>query len=234
MRSLVFDTADKTNVQQLSTGFWNLNFSSIVPCTKAVISNIIVPRSFYNVYAGNDGVMIGTSLFNLPDGNYGINDLISALQTLVSSIFPNIPLTITVNNITGKLTFSTTSTSQLSLQFTTSYKLFGMNRNQMITVGGSNAPVISPNIYDLNSVPAVYLRCNAIHSNFIYNNSQTNILFRLPVEVPFGQLIVYQNTSADFYFDVNNLTNLDFRLTDNYGTELNLNNVDWKIEMVLI
>ena len=89
MRSLVFDTADKTNVQQLSTGFWNLNFNSIVPCTKVVISNIIVPRSFYNVYSGNNAIMIGTTLFNITEGNYGITDLITALQNLVLSIYPS-------------------------------------------------------------------------------------------------------------------------------------------------
>ena len=234
MRSLVFDTADKTNVQQLSTGFWNLNFNSIVPCTKVVISNIIVPRSFYNVYSGNNAIMIGSQLYNLTEGNYGITDLMSALQNLVSSIYPSFGFGITKNDLTGKLTFN--STSGLSLQFVTCYKLFGMNKNQLISLGnaGNSTPITSPYIYDLNSVPAVYLRCNAIHSNFIYNNSQTNILFRLPVNVPFGQLIVYQNSSSDFYFDVNNLTTLDFRLTDNYGTELNLNNVDWKIEMVLL
>ena len=230
MRSLVFDTSDKVNVQQLSTGFWNLNFSSIIPCTQVVIANVIIPRSFYNVFNGNDGITINGILYHLGNGNYAINELMTNLTNLIQTS-TGFVVTITQNTNTGKITY--TSTSAVTLIFTTCYKLFGMTPNQQITVNPI-APITSPNIYDLNSVPAVYLRCNSIHSNFIYNNNTTNILFRCPVDVEFGQLIVYTNQSSDFHIDVHNLMQLDFRLTDCYGTELNLNGIDWKCELILI
>ena len=229
MRSLVFDTSDKVNVQQLSTGFWNLNFSSIIPCTQVVIANVIIPRSFYNVFNGNDGITINGILYHFINGNYAINELMTNLTNLIQTS-TGFVVTITQNTNTGKITY--TSTSAVILIFTTCYKLFGMTPSQQITVNATG--ITSPNIYDLNSVPAVYLRCNSIHSNFIYNNNTTNILFRCPVDVEFGQLIVYTNQSSDFHIDVHNLMQLDFRLTDCYGTELNLNGIDWKCELILI
>ena len=121
----------------------------------------------------------------------------------------------------------------LGIKFTTSFKLFGFEKNKIYDTSTTKT-LVSPFVGDLNSIPAIYIRCNQIHSKFIYNNNRTSILHRLPVNLPFGQLLTYQNNSTDMFINQENINYLQFTLTDNKGEHIDLNNADWKLELLLI
>ena len=273
----VFDSADKKNVLQYGTGYYSLLLNSQIVCSKLSISNIIIPRSFYNVYSANNTIYINGISINLLQGNYSLmgnniivntiytgggvstgegggtslpvisqnlssntvnNTLLSVLgATIIAGSAANTntqsqSYTLTVNPNTGRVNISTTNTNNIVINFGTAHNLFGMEANLNYNLSASSS-INSPYIYDLNSIPAVYIRSSNIHSNFVYNNNLTTILYRLPVDQDFGKLLIYNNQSKDFAINVNNITQLDLRLTDNFNNEISLNGQSFKIQFFL-
>ncbi len=229
MKRFVFDTADTVNVTKMGEGEWSLNLNHQISCSKVVVSNIIIPHTFYNVNESNNEFEIyynsltpkkilkfGTQYMKYSD----INDI-----TIddIKFIF---------NKTTFKFEVVRENTDISGIKFTTSYKLFGFEKNKLYDL--NNGKIDAPNVADFNSIPAIYIRCNQIHSKFVYNNNRTSILHRLPVDKPFGQLLIYQNNSTDMFINQDNIGYLQFSLTDNKGQHVNLNGADWKIEMILL
>ena len=228
MKRFVFDTADTDNVTKLGVGEWSLNLNHQIGCSKIVVSNIIIPHTFYNINETNNQFIItkndGTTktvIFPIQYMTY--NDI---TNTVIEGI------TITFDKKTFKFTFNVAPISSITnIQFTTSYKLFGFEKTNYTFTDNK---VVAPYVADLNSIPAVYIRCNQIHSKFVYNNNRTSILHRLPVDKPFGQLLTYQNNSTDMFVNQENIGYIQFTLTDNKGRHIDLNNADWKLELLLI
>ena len=240
-RRFVLDTADTSSVQQLSNGQWQLLLNREIPCSKLVISNIILPFTFYNVEdVINNEVIIDDVKCYLTRGNYNTNTLLKELKRLIivnslksskGAIQDTFLSDMKYDDISMKYIMSISGYSNLHLQFTNSCDLFGSSSTTInnITALAFRMPFIA----NMMSIPAVYIRSN-LHSNFIYNTNSTNILFRLPVDKPPGSLLIYQNTSNDQYISINNITSLVIQITDNFGNELNLNGSFLKIEMNLI
>jgi len=243
MKRFVFDTADTANVTDFGNGEWSLNLNHQITCSKLVITNIIIPHTFYNVNKSNNemkivsitkppliGMVIETIKLDERYMNY--NDLESHTNEIDIGGVKKIECTF--NKKTFKWTFKRLLPEIDSIEFTTSYKLYGFKKGINYAFDAITNEVVSPNVADMNSIPAIYIRCNQIHSKCVYNNNRTSILHRLPVDKPFGQLITYQNTSTDMFINQENINYLQFSLTDNKGTHIDLNGADWKIEMLLL
>ena len=235
MKRFVFDSADTDNVSKMGVGEWSLNLNHQIGCSKLVVSNIIIPHTFYNINESNNEFITtkidhSITKTKIPIQYMNYNDIVSFIVD---------DMNITFDKKTFKFTFNFEGVfigpvvPIVSIQFTTSYKIFGFEKNIIYPIVLST-PLISTNVSDLNSIPAIYIRCNQIHSKFVYNNYRTSILHRLPVDKPFGQLITYQNNSTDMYVIQENIGYLQFSLTDHKGQHINMNGADWKIEMVLI
>ena len=228
MKKFVFDTADTDNVSIMGIGEWSLNLNHQISCSKVVISNIIIPHTFYNINENNNTFVITKTDGSSKDVRFPIqfmnaNDITSTLIEGVTIVF---------DKKTFKFTFNTAPISNItSIQFTTSHKIFGFQQNVIYSLA---TPLTAPFVADFNSIPAVYIRCNQIHSKFVYNNNRTSILHRLVVDKPFGQLLTYQNNSTDMFINQENIGYLQLSLTDNRGQHLNLNGADWKLELLLI
>lgn len=231
MKKFVFDTADTENVSKLGIGEWSLNLNHQIGCSKIIVSNIIIPHTFYNINSTNNEIVIynddgTTEKLKLPEQYMNYNDIITATEHFEH-------FTISFDKKTFKFTFVIDYARITHIQFTTSDKLFGFERNKKYEVPADNK-LKAPYVADLNSIPAIYIRCNQIHSKFIYNNNRTSILHRLIVDKPFGQLLTYQNNSTDVFVNQENLGYLQLSLTTNKGQHIDLNNADWKLELLLI
>ena len=230
MKRFVFDTADTTNVSKMGVGEWSLNLNHQISCSKLVVSNIIIPHTFYNINSTNNEYEIyfndnTIKSYKFPIQYMNYNDIVS--QNING-------LMLSFDKKTFRFTVSRALLSNIvGIKFITSYKLFGFEPNTTYDFGSMNE-IIAPNVADLNSIPAVYIRCNQLNSKFVYNNNRTSILHRLPVDKPFGQLLIYQNNSTDMFINQDNIGYLQFSLTDNRGQHINLNGADWKIEMILL
>lgn len=235
MKKFVFDTADTENVSKLGVGEWSLNLNHQIGCSKVVVSNVIIPHTFYNINeTNNEFIVIKNDLTQVtvkfPVQFMNANDISSTTIEGITITFDkkkfkftfnrDLPLNSSVKFITG-------------ITFTTSHKVFGFESSTYY-FEGSETKLEAPFVADFNSIPAIYIRCNQIHSKFIYNNNRTSILHRLIVDKPFGQLLTFQNNSTDMFVNQENIGYMQFSLTDNRGQHINLNGADWKLELLLI
>lgn len=240
MYRFVFDSNDSKNVAQLGESHYSLLLNHELPCSRLVITNIIVPYTFYNVHHGNNEFIVdGTKLY-IPVGNYDVETLLEKFKDMLvkwSETSPKGIINQTFLNgmkydkCTMKYHFKITGYSSIDIQFTSSCDLFGTSSDKPLTIGIIEK--VMPYIANMMSVPAVYIRSN-LRTGFVYNNSTTNILFRLPVDKNPGSLLIYENNNVDQYINVHNINHLDIYLTDNLGNQLSLNGADFKIEMLLM
>ena len=240
MRYLLFDTIDTDNIKK-NESTYSLYFNQQIECSAIVITNVIIPNTVYNVNQNNNLIMIEGNPYYLKLGYYDnitklLTELMNVLNkytyTKLNMTFSATNYLFTVDNITNKVSLMTTGIGyDITVDFRNCGKLFGFPNNSIEVINGN--ALIAPNVYNLNSVPSIYLRCNNIHSGYIFNNNITTILFRLPINVPFGKNIIYSNTSTDIRLDVNHLNALDIRLTDELNRNIDLNGADWKIEFLI-
>jgi hypothetical protein len=240
MYRFVFDSNDSKNVMQLGESHYNLILNHELPCSRLVITNIIIPYTFYNVHSGNNEIIVDGSKLNIPLGNYNSITLLNRFKEMLIEwsktspkgiIQPTFLNDMKYDECTMKYHFKISAYSPIDVQFTTSCDLFGVSSDKKITLGVIEK--VMPYVCNMMSVPAVYIRSN-LRSGFVYNNSTTNILFRLPVDKNPGSLLIYENNNIDQYINVHNINNLDIYLTDNIGNQLNLNGGDFKIEFLLM
>ena len=243
MRSLVFDTADRDNIQKSGTSQYTIYFNQVIECQKMTITNIIIPHSFYNVNYNNNKMTINGIVYYIPVGCYDAKDIINYLQTIFNKLLP-VEYRLQIDNITFKYNPINLKTelrivdeffTPYNITFDTCYELFGFENNKEYTFEYTDniGVIISENVCNINSIPAVYLRSNALHTRFVYNNSITSILFRIPVDKQFGEYLVFQDYSNSKYINVNNLTHLDIRLTDFRNKDIDLNGLDFKVEFTI-
>ena len=250
MRSLVFDTADKQNITHTGNSQYTLYFNQVIECHKIVITNIIIPHSFYNVNYNNNRIIVNDELYLIPVGCYTVQDLMEYLIELFTKLLPveiivrpdDVKTSFTYNKKTLKTElgikrfneiigadFNTYADNLYEIKFDTCYELFGFRKGDEYNFG-ENGILVSPNVCNIVSIPAVYLRSNALHTHFIYNNSITSILFRMPVNKQFGEYLIHVDYTTDIYLTVQNLTHLDIRLTDYANNDIDLNGLDFKVE----
>lgn len=211
--------------------------------TKCVISNLVLPKSFYMIANGyNTFTLIenGVSVtVTLTIGNYNETSLPIELKTRMDAASPNGYIyTITFPNSrliaqTGKFTFTVSNNGgiQPSLSFDTisAYEFLGFLRNSTVNFVGNTLTSTNP-IY-LQSERSLYL-----HSNMVVNDND-NILQDIytTFSQPFSSIIFsqleYRFNSKNFIARNNNT--FSFRLSDENDTTIDLNNIDWQFTLII-
>lgn len=191
-----------------------------------------IPVSFYIINYTNNQFQykLGTGSIitaSIPVGNYNANTLITALQTVVN----NVAFLITINKITGVLTFN----------YNTSFIIYTSNNNTIAKILGLNTAVTSI-VSVTNSITASYplnllgiKKLNISSSKLTTNNyvsgvGSTSLLACLSVDQPSFGLIIYQNQSGSKYSLGNKeILNIDIQITDESFNYINFNNIDWAL-----
>lgn len=232
--------AIKYNGTMLSNVLFNfkniLKEESDILYSNCGILNAQIPASFYSVNSSNNTLKytVGASNYTLTiaSGNYNANTLITALQNGFSS--NSTPITITIDKLNGKLSFSYTSSFSFQFNGSTIFKILGFDPN-------TNYSSVSNNIngvYPCNLLGAKRIN---IYSNALANYSidsfyltNTSLIQSLSISVPAFGLITYQNFTANYgRLKQRFINEIDIQLFDENNNYLDFNNIDWSITLQL-
>lgn len=206
------------------------------------IPNVIYPiRSNYNnVFKFIDtGSVLRT--VNIPDGSYNIDDLLNYIKVSMDKHDGTYNLTYSSSNY--KITIAETGENNFSLKISNNvnsiWKLLGFKG--VVDLTGSNSYTAN-SIFNLSHEPSyIYLKSTLVHSsrdkiisaNKKGNRSYVNCLCKIPLEVPFGEIIHHRPyIPMTFKVEERSLTNVRFWLEDNNGNLLPMDR-DWSIGIIL-
>lgn len=228
----IIQSADRLTGSAENCTVRNQNFSDSFSYrfTKAII-----PFTFYNITSFNNVLVItfgvGSSTITIPIGQYSINLLLANIQTQLNAIG------------TGVFTVSYNPTSFLVsiVNDTTNFSYLGLSSTINDVIGfqalntGFSMTQIGSYIFNLSGTDWI----DIVSTTLTNSESKTryssyggaNVLARIPTsQYSFGQTIFYQPFHEHQWTSRMNLQeNIDLRLIDDYGNELNLNGRDWSI-----
>lgn len=189
----------------------------------------------------------GTSFtYNVPVGNYTINELISSIQTDINSnVSANsltTSITVSFDVVSNKIGFLKTNNNNAAIIRGSLLN----NVNHISEILGLEADDITltttvqycPNIIDMAPIDYVYLRCNQVYSNsFINNNTQSNdVLYRIQLAADRNnKLYLSPNDVLNNLVSLPSLkSNFNFYITDRLGRLVDLNGTDYSFQIKLI
>lgn len=193
-----------------------------------------IPYSFYNCDDFNNKLIFIqnsiTSNVLIPQGNYNVNTLITALKTLMGVNF-----NIIYNSLDNTYTFTNTLYEFSLLNTSTCFEMLGFKSGLTITsVSKTLKSKLSINLFTIRNI---YVSSN----NFILNNvnnstpNNSSILCSVPIQSSSGSIITYSNIFNVYneVHNVSNLTLLHIKLTDQDGDILDLNGCHFSLTLQL-
>ena len=169
----------------------------------------------------------------IPDGNYNATTLISTINGLITST----PISITINKLTGVLTFTSVS----------NFVFVYIDKSIMPVLGftKANAPSILNTIYTLTApYPLNLLGIKLIEIKSASLNvssfdsvglNSSNTLVSIPSDTaPFNMISYVSNNSLDNHILKQKVLNgIDIVLTDENNNFIDFHNIDWTITICL-
>lgn len=193
-----------------------------------------IPYSFYNCDDFNNKLSFIqnsiTSNVLIPQGNYNVNTLITALKTLMGVNF-----NIVYNSLDNTYTFTNTLYDFSLLSSSSCFEMLGFKSGFTVTsVSKSLKSTLSINLFTIRNI---YISSN----NFILNNvnnstpNNSSILCSVPIQSSSGSIITYSNIYNVYneVHNVSNLTLLHIKLTDQDGDILDLNGCHFSLTLQL-
>jgi len=198
------------------------------------VQSASIPYSFFNCDSFNDKLsyIVNSITYNIiiPQGNYNINTLISALKTLLGVNF-----NIVYNTLDNTLSFTNTLYEFQLLATSTCFEMIGFK--DKITYLSSSKSLKSNISINLFTIRNIYITSN----NFILNNvnsstpNNSSILCSIPIQSASGSIITYQNiyNVNNNVHNTHNLNLLHIKLTDQDGDLLDLNGCHFSLTIQL-
>lgn len=184
------------------------------------VSHAEIPNSFYLVNSTNNTLVVNSSTFTIPPGNYNAVNFQSAISSFLSSL----GITISYNIISNKYTF--TSGSSFTIQTTSTCERFiGMG-----SVALSGTSVISPHVCNFLPLSRLIIRSSAFStSNYNSADKSNDLILSVQNSSAAGSLILWNNYS-NLKYDITHLDSInlvDLQITDDLGNFIDFNNADW-------
>lgn len=195
------------------------------------VNKVNIPYSFYNLKTQTFSIN-GTQL-TLPAGSYSAQSLATKLTSLIT---PHVVISISYLTDTNKYLFS----AAVPIQFDFTTATVAINYSLQRALGFPN--VLSPsglsiesvNCVNLNASTNIYISSQALSLNVpsIFNAMRSYVIQSVPIQVNSFNYIVWQNNLETVYsLQKDNLDNIDLVLYDDYGAQIDLNGLDWTIEL---
>jgi hypothetical protein len=201
------------------------------------VHNIELPFSWYPITSANNTIAFTDDIPNdytctITPGNYTGDELASEIQTKMSAELAG--FTVTYNPKTLKFTIANGSDDfELIYTTTTASKLIGLDEDS-----GVVATWTSDNIINLSGTNHVYLISHKLsqgRDQAIVDNTLKDIFIRIPVDEGFGNVIRYKTeasqTATIQYQNNFNITEIDFSLVDEDFVALDLNGLNYTVEL---
>ena len=211
------------------------------------MENIRIPISFYNINSnyntfGWTGSTTGVVTFDVTQGNYTIDELITEIQVQMNLLDAN-TYTLTYDEITQKVNIASTGTENIGTLVGDGWKTLGFDLTETIT-GASNVDGV--NVAYTNTARHLRLHVDNVSSNNVYSNDvnaidgikQTN-LQRVSLVIPITQTrneFQFYDNHHGYMIKLPNMANigdLNVRLTDADNNALDLHEVPWGFNVVV-
>ena len=192
-----------------------------------------IPISFYIINEYNALLTYTTggvqSHIGVPYGNYTINSLSSVLQTLFSA--NGISISITLNKITGILTFVSTVAIRFIFIGFTILTVLGFNTTTL-----SSTTLVGTQPANVLGIKKLKLFSSALAtSSFSSSNYGTRSLLKTLCvnDSPFGVLLFQSSGELSPLLITKSITSIDLQIRDEEDNLINFNNIDWNITLQL-
>jgi hypothetical protein len=220
-----------------SSNDFNTTINNCPQLAKAIrlsIKSIVIPNVGYNIKSTSNTFSYGLSgvaqTVVIPIGQYTIDELIAVL--IADSTLSTAGFAITLNNITKKLQFTSTSNIDYEdISTNPMAKILGIETSTLNTLSYDSAGMV-----DLTSDKEIYVVSNTLANghNLISSSTAKNlpVIAVVPINVGFGSMINY-STQHDDIDSINypmngiNICNFGVALYNEHEELLDLHNHDW-------
>ena len=188
------------------------------------LTNMVIPNAIYNVTSTSNTITISGITYTINVGNYSADDLVSTINTQISSI-GSVAFN-TDNNV-----FIFTFGSGKIIQSTTMERQLGLGNNQLPTA--SVTTYKATNLCDLGGVRNIYVRLtNLTMNNIDSNGTSNNIVASVVNDTNFGAYL-FHTPSEVLYYQITEeqFSHLNISLTDQSNTPLELNGVEYTMTL---
>lgn len=226
----------------------SFNFSNVYDTDEQVISlsgglmSAEIPVSFYSLnytnnvlnYCLEDHGILEYYTITITPGFYDYDTLFSEMSAkfLVNSHH----FTMTLNETTGKMTFTHTGTKtfySIVYNGSTCFSLLGFEDMDYLATGDIlNAPFL----LDLLGTRKLKIMCHEFAGNNkdSVNSSTNQLVATVPVNQPPYGLILYSNFSNEYgNLQINNISTINIQILSELGQFINFNNTNWSMTFVL-
>jgi hypothetical protein len=246
-------TLNSTNATKLNSTYMSdvlFNFKGILTNEDDIVSSNIcvmnaqIPVSFYTIPENFDIVFyVGVSAIGnttIPAGNYNFNSIKKIIDEDIISL--GINLTFTINRANGKVSFTQTAPTNLSVIVfqapnNTALKYAKILGYNSIIISPVSNQWIAPNPLNLLGVKKLYIKSQKLQISS-FNSATNNLgitLSTIPVDVPAFSMISYTNQTElnKSNLQIKIIDQIDISITDEDNNLINFNNLDWNITLVL-
>ena len=192
-----------------------------------------IPVSFYNVNVNNQYLSYsvnGTAYsLTIPEGNYNAYGFISSFQTQFSNGAHGKALTVTLDKLTGRFTFTLTTSYTLVLNSATStiFKVLGFDISTDYTITSSQLAPYPANFLGVKKIKVL----SSALANFSYDSNtlgNTNLIQTITVNDSAFGMVTYQNQIENYgRLKTKRIDEIDIQLRDEDDALIDLNGIDW-------
>lgn len=228
--TLTINSKDRSSGSSSASNF-QISSLEIPGITDYRINYIYLPYSWYNIDSNYNKIYINSTLYTIPAGQYTAPTLAAQIQTTLGGSF-----TCTYSSTTGMFTIANNANFTLDLNNTlmTLRRQIGFNSTTQLT---GATTYTSDSFANLLNGSSIYL-CSQVLSkvqNSLITDSKLNYVTSIPINQVPGDIIMYQPTQ-DILYNLQSPTtfkNLDIQLKDLNNNIINLNGVDWELQLIL-
>lgn len=203
-----------------------------------VALSVSIPKSYYAIENGKNTFTfyneIGSSNnISFPEGTYSVNSFCDKLKELLEANSAD-TYTCEVDLNTAKITITSSDEfppNECKIRpGEYMYERFGFDKKSTNTF--VNGVLTSTNVVDMSPENDVYIRSNIV-SGGINTNEDILIDVQASGVAPFGRIQLYNIDLHGYTKGLNNTANIyNFRITDEFNNELDLNGVDWTMSIL--
>lgn len=203
-----------------------------------------------------------TGTITIAEGNYSITNLLEELKTKLlafinTTTFQHIPdFIFTYDRSTGRVTLGCSKLAGSNITTVTLYwsdanvdilaEFFGFTGNTNTTIGyladGTSSSTNNVSEINVNCSPvsSIYIRSGSLsqpatNEEFLveFDQSVSDVLLKIPINVPYGSWIMWQNESDEVRINNKIVDVLQLYLTHLSYSPISLNGVHWKCHLTI-
>jgi hypothetical protein len=222
------NTGGRINSPANSSGLWSLpNFIQRDDGVTRIEFRVIhaeIPVSFYIINKNNNILQVNGINYFIPLGNYNIKTFTSYLAT--------IGITASFSVLTSKYTFLYSNNFTISGSKSTCRNIIGLGKSEYSSV---NNTLEMPNVVNFLPLARINFRSSALQlDNFNSYDKSNDIFISLQNSSSQNAMINYKNSAhVKYILEIDNLTTLDIRITDDMNQLIDFNGLDWYLTICI-